>query len=178
MLQNRVRAISGLDGSANGTCLYATIYWLYEDLHGVAPTAKLMSDIAFHCTFNRIFNDMIAVGSRVSRPIFGSLNLVPGSVLVFQKNGQPGHGCIVKSSTAIGGYNQTNWFRTPGITHRYSEHSPNDIVWRGATHPHDVNVNVVVPPFPPNPIWGTLYQVNQAQAKDVLFRNINGMPVA
>ena len=176
MLQSRVRAIPGLDGSHNGTCLYATVYWLYEDLHGVAPTNQTMGDINFHCTFNRIFADLISVGSRVSRPMFGSLTFPPGTVLVFQKNGQPGHGCIVKSTTAIGGYNQTNWFSTIGIKHSYSEHSPNDIVWRGAKNPYDVNVNVVLPPFPPHPNWGALYQIDQNRAKDVLFRHKKSMP--
>jgi hypothetical protein len=35
---------------------------------------------------------------------------------------------------------------------------------------------VVLPPFPANPMWGTLYQVDQARAKDVLFRRISTMP--
>jgi hypothetical protein len=89
-------------------------------LHGVGPSTQVMSDIMIHCTFNRIFTDLIQAGRRVSRPMIGSLNLVPGSVLVFEKNNQPGHGCVVKSNTQIGGYNQTNWFNSAGIRHCYS----------------------------------------------------------
>jgi hypothetical protein len=177
MLQNRVQAIPGLNGTNNGTCFYATVYWLYEDLHGVAPTAQVMQDIQFHCTFHRIFTDLIGAGSKVSRPMMGSLNLTPGTVLVFQKNGQPGHGCIVKSAAAIGGCNQTNWFSTAGSRHTYTQHSPNDISWRGAMHPNDVNVNVVLPPYPADPRWGALYKIDQNRAKDVLSGFTSRMPV-
>jgi hypothetical protein len=174
MLQTRVKAIPGID-HASSTCFYATIYWIYEDLHGVGPSRETMTDILIKCTTNRIFADMIGAGRRVSRPMVGSLNLVPGSVLVFQKNGQPGHGCVVKSATQIGGYNQTNWFSTAGTRHTYSEHHPNDIAWRGPLHPNDVNVNVVLPPYPADPMWGTLYQVDQGKAKDILFRHVSNM---
>jgi hypothetical protein len=150
-------------------------YWIYEDLHGVGPSDAVMTDIAFQCTFNRIFSDMIGAGKRVSRPMVGSLNFTPGTVLIFEKRGQPGHGCIVKSTTQIGGYNQTNWFSTAGDRHAYSEHHPNDIAWRGATHPNDVNVNVVLPPHPATPMWGALYQLDQNKAKDILFRHTSAM---
>jgi hypothetical protein len=176
MLQSRVQAIPGLNGTNEGTCFYATVYWLYEDLHGVAPTKAVMNNIALDCTFNRVFTDLIVAGSKVSRPVFGSLNLAPGTVLVFVKNGQPGHGCIVKGATAVGGYNQTNWFSTAGLRHSYSEHSPDDISWRGAMNPQEVNVNVVLPPYPPDPKWGALYQIDQTRAKDVLFRLTSTMP--
>jgi hypothetical protein len=174
MLQTRVKAIPGI-AHLNATCFYATTYWLYEDLHGVAPTDEVMTDIALQCTFNRIFADMIRAGRRVTRPMVGSLNLVAGSVLVFEKKGQPGHGCVVKSTTQIGGYNQTNWFSSAGNRHAYSEHHPNDIAWRGAMNPNDVNVNVVLPPYPADPMWGALYQLEQSTAKDVLFKHTSAM---
>jgi len=175
MLQNRVKIIPGLDHTPSATCLYATVYWIYEDLHGVSPTAAIMSDILIKCTFNRIFTDMMRAGKKVSRPMAGSLNLAPGTVLIFEKNGGVGHGCVVKSATVIGGYNQTNWFSTPGIAHSYSQHHPNDISWRGALHPTDVNINVVLPPFPPDPKWGKLYQLDQGKARDILFRHESTM---
>jgi hypothetical protein len=174
MLQDRVKVIPGIDHNSS-TCFYTTVYWIYEDLHGVAPNTETMTDIALKCTFTRIFTDMIGAGRKVTRPVMGSLNLTPGSVLVFRKAGQPGHGCIVKSATRIGGYNQTNWFSTAGTRHAYSEHHPNDIAWRGALHPGEVNVNVVLPPFPADPKWGALYQVDQNAAKNILHRHASTM---
>lgn len=172
MLQTRIQAIPGLNGSHQGTCLYAVTYWLYEDLHGIGPSQTTMQDIQIRCSFNRIFTEMIQLGRQVTRPMFGGLKLTPGNVLIFQKNGGVGRACVVKDATHIGGYNQTNWFSTPGITHTYTEHHPNDIAWRGATHPHQVNVNVVLPPFPAQPMWGKLYQIDQSKARDILFRHI------
>ena len=53
-----------------------------------------------------------------------------GHVLIFtDKEFQAQHSCITKTGSVIGGYNQLNWFSTPGIASNYTEHEYEDIQW-------------------------------------------------
>ena len=41
------------------------------------------------------------------------------------------HSCVAVSGADVGGYNQVNWFSSPGAAHGYSEHSAGQFVWSG-----------------------------------------------
>lgn len=143
--------VNGIPGAAGtafnafaATCHFATSYWLYSAEFGSAPT---LLNYQGGVNLTGLVNEMLPHGTKMKRPGHGAAIAVPtGTVLVFSNNGNAGHSCIVRADGLIGGYNQENWFTTPGQNHRYSQHSLGDIEWANASrarrpalnHPYDL----------------------------------------
>ncbi|HJZ91828.1 MAG TPA: hypothetical protein VKE40_13225 [Gemmataceae bacterium] len=140
MLANRVNQIPGaVPPYWNGiptTCHFATLFWLYWDEFNRQPTqavfqGPLLNPVA-------VVQSMLPHGRRLSRPLFGSLTLTPGMVVVFDDGGIPRHSCTARTANTLGGYNQVGWFAGPGVNHGYSAHPTTELRWRGLLQPHDV----------------------------------------
>jgi hypothetical protein len=163
MLANQVGQIPGaVPPFWNGipsTCHFATLWWAFRDEFNKQPvqadfTGPLNNPIA-------IVRSMLPHGKRLSRPLFGSLTLTAGTVVVFVYNGQPAHSCTARTATTLGGYNQVDWFTGAGVNHGYSIHPTTEIRWRGLAHPHDVQGN------PGNP-WCQLFAIPEVAVKAVV----------
>lgn len=108
-------------------CHHATLYWICKAL-GRNPTMDELLDAS-----SIIKNLALKAGAQVNRPsMFSKLTLPPGTVLFF--DGTNTHSCITTSSSDLGGYNQTNWFRTEGKASQYSQHKLSDIRWLDGSH--------------------------------------------
>jgi hypothetical protein len=113
------------------TCLMAVAYWMLLDL-SVKPTQNhFLTRLA---NLNALLRDVALAGTRVVQPSLsdGHAHLPEGAVLVFMTTdlSRPGHACVIKTGLTVGGYNQENWFTTPGANHQYSEHDlATDLMW-------------------------------------------------
>lgn len=125
-----------IPGSISGTwqgiatsCHFATFFWLYWDEFGELPTIDIFFRIG---NPNTVINHMLPFGRILQKPAQGSVPFTSGSVLIFAENGQAGHSCIALDSRTIAGYNQENWFKTPGKNHGFTTHLNSDIEWQGS----------------------------------------------
>ena len=109
------------------TCHTSTLYWIYKDLFGKAPTRDSYEHHMLDTS--GVVTSMIRLGRRISKPMMGSLMLTAGSVIIFANGGAAEHSCIASSATALSGNNQTDWFSTPGRVMDFSTHSVNDLKW-------------------------------------------------
>ena len=109
------------------TCHTSTLYWIYKDLFGKAPTRDSYEHHMLNTT--GIVTALIPLGRRITKPMVGSLTLAAGSVIIFAHGGTAEHSCIATTSTALSGNNQTDWFSTPGVAMGFSTHSVNDLKW-------------------------------------------------
>lgn len=166
---NTVGSIPGAVGKNwNGiatSCHFATCFWLYEDeFSRQLSTAMEYGNSIANPT--NIISSMLQYGRILSRPAFGSLNLIPGSIIVFSRDGVTAdHSCVALSTNTIGGYNQEGWFSVRGfVDHSFSIHNTSEIVWRGAGHPTEVK-------RPLNGLVYKLYTIDEGVAKAVLRQN-------
>jgi len=119
------------------TCLMAVAYWMLQEL-SVKPTQTHFTNKLTN--LNAMLRDIALAGHRVLRPNVAErhAHLPAGAVIVFMLPdlSRPGHGCVIKRGLVVGGYNQTDWFKTGGENHQYSEHDlGTDLVWVGRTWP-------------------------------------------
>lgn len=168
MLENVVADFTGGANTWNGiptSCHVATLYWIYRDEFGQAPTqaqyvARLNNPTA-------IIRNMLPHGQALANA-GAAIAAAAGSVIVFVGGGQPRHSCVKLAGNQIGGYNQLNWFTTPGQDHRYSTHAVANIKWRGGWfHGGQVELNVAGN-------YGTLVAIPQAFAKAILRQTVQG----
>jgi hypothetical protein len=109
-------------------CHMATCYWLYEESHGVAPNLSVYMN-AFSNTTG-LMTKIAAAGNKVSASDVSKLSA--GTVLVFCSiDGTAMHSCVIRTDGKIGGYNQTGWFTSAGVSHGFSIHDIDDIRWSG-----------------------------------------------
>jgi hypothetical protein len=107
-------------------CHFATFFWLYWDEFGALPTVQVFETLGDP---TKVINKMIGHGRQLTKPANGPLLLIPGSVVIFAENGQAEHSTIALDQRTIAGYNQTNWFKTEGYSHKFSTHLTADIMW-------------------------------------------------
>lgn len=112
------------------SCHVATLIWLHEAQFGILPNGP--ADIPKLLDFNAIITRIVAAGTAVTRQYGQVVEFKPGSVVVFHRNRDMGHSCVADSHTVLVGYNQTDWFSSPGVANRFSVHFTSDIKWRGA----------------------------------------------
>jgi len=148
------------------TCLMAVTYWMLLDL-SVKPT---QAHFTLQLTqLNALLRQVALAGTRVVRPSLadGHAHLPAGAVIVFMETNlsQPGHACVIKNGLRVGGYNQLDWFTTPGKNHQYSEHDlDSDLDWVDRKSP--LTIKRVS-----RPVGGTeyyLYATPQDKALNVL----------
>jgi hypothetical protein len=108
-------------------CHFATFFWLYWDEFGELPTVDTIIRVG---GATNVVNSMIPYGRALEKPAQGSVQFVPGSVLIFVENNQAGHSAIALDQRTIAGYNQENWFTTQGKNHNFSTHLNSDITWK------------------------------------------------
>jgi hypothetical protein len=109
-------------------CHNATFYWLYHANYGTPPDIATLTG-RLSPTQVKMAQMVQQYGSRISKPFSGTLSLTPGTIVVFMNAQGAGHSCVMMNANQVYGYNQTNWFSTPGVAHGPSVHSLNDIVW-------------------------------------------------
>jgi hypothetical protein len=170
MLQRQVRQFTNPPSQFwNGiatSCLFAVTYWMLEEL-SVTPTVGMFQRIG---ALNPVFCTIAQAGHRLFAPNVqaGNAHLPAGAVIVFMSlNGASAeHGCVLKQGLTIGGYNQTDWFTTPGQAHQYSEHDlGTDLQWVARDWPlSDRRVQRTAQPWPEK----YLYATPQAVALGVL----------
>lgn len=121
----------GLTKALDIACHTATCYWLYEEAHGTPPGAdEFMGDLL---DLSKLITDIAKLGTRLKKSDIKSIQ--NGTVLIFcDLSGSAKHSCVVRYDGKIGGYNQENWFTTPGSSHAYTHHEVNDIMWKGLTN--------------------------------------------
>jgi hypothetical protein len=129
-----VDVVGPIGGAHHGTwngvatsCHFATVFWAYHAEFGSAPA---LANVAKMGVATGVVRQMIAHGQKKRR---SDPALITGSVYVFVRNGEPEHSCVALSNNQVGGYNQTNWFSSPGVAHGYSTHTVDHFVWTG-TH--------------------------------------------
>ena len=92
----------------------------------------------------------------------GSLQLTPGSILVFVQGDKPGHSCVAIEAQTLCGYNQSTWWSLGGGDHNLSTHTTNLLMWGSKAHQSEVRrtVNAVD--------WYQLYEIPENSAKGVI----------
>ena len=106
------------------TCHGAATYWLYCEAFDCDPTIVFFSsDMFIQCQL--MMGKLAKFGRVLEPPRIGSINLSPGTVLIFvTEHGHAGHTCIVNQNRKIAGYNQTGWFNPDtGLSHQFSIHN-------------------------------------------------------
>lgn len=157
--------IPGAAGNAwNGiatTCHFATTFRLYLAEFGIAPTALQLAAIG---NFTALMTGMIQHGRRLTKPMFANLAATPGSVVIFVQGGNAFHSCIADAANTLGGYNQTNFFTSPGVYHGHSTHSTGHLVWDLRNRNVASNYNVLNNPMN----FGPLVSVPESVARACL----------
>ncbi len=151
MLDQRVFAIGQLQATDNGhtvsipiQCHHAVCYWLYSEANGHAPTGNvfLRGTLSQPTAF---LTGLARMGKPLNKEDLKSGYIDKGHVLIFiDEKFEAKHSCITKTGSVIGGYNQLNWFSTPGIQSNYTEHHYQDIRW---VKPGVVRLNTEKPRF-------------------------------
>ena len=134
-----VQPIVTTAGTFQISCHLATACWLFREINNRDPDMNEWGDIAVNV--NEAMRQIAVQGSRRQPPYRGTLAVSQNSVIVFMRNGQPQHSCVARSTQTMGGYNQTQWFSTPGVDHGYSTHAIGDIRWGRRTQLHKVKGN-------------------------------------
>lgn len=168
MLSTRVGVIPGAIGQTWNmiatTCHFATTFWLFWDEFDRQPQQEDFIKIGDPTLTIR---NALPLGRKLTSPKAGGLVLTPGSVVMFARNGQPLHSCVATGGNSLAGYNQVNWFSSPGVNHGYSVHNTNQIRWRGGLlNGNDVQDNVGQ--------WCQLYVVGEGVAKAVVRQSVQG----
>jgi hypothetical protein len=125
-------AAGGVWNGIPTTCHMATLYWIHRSELRTLATQNDYLNAFLNPT--AVMTGMLAFGRRLSKPMIGNINLTPGSVIIFAKNGQALHSCVARNHNTIAGYNQVNWFTSAGVNHGHSTHSVADIKWTGMTN--------------------------------------------
>jgi hypothetical protein len=170
MLANRVGVIPGAAATTWNdfptTCHFATTFWLFWDEFGVPPT---VNDYRTMGSPTEVVEAMLPRGAKITRPSGGTLELTPGTVLVFiDKDDHPKHSCVALDAKKVGGYNQPNWFASEGVSCGYSTHPTTDLRWRGGSNKPEVQGNS------PNNPWCGLVAVPEGVAKAIVRKAIQG----
>jgi hypothetical protein len=156
----RVEQVAGeLNGAAAGiwngiplSCHVATLIWLHHAQTGALPAGPLA--IPKLINFRTIIQQIVARGRPLQAAWQQVVQVAPGSILVFSDDaGEPGHSCTATTDTILIGYNQTGWFRSPGVAADFSIHFTSDIRWLG-------------PPFPTGRVTGQHDRVYWLTATD------------
>lgn len=137
------------------TCHFATVYYLFCAEFGREPTRDVYLQLG---NPTGVMRQIAAMGRPVRKRKGQPLVFSPGTILIFKDGQEPAHSCAAKQINLLGGYNQPNWFTSPGIPHGYSEHRTDEIRWRDSKlHKDHVRGNVGQ--------WCTLIQVPQLHAQ-------------
>ena len=130
-----IQPIPGTAGrSWNGiatSCHFATLYNIHR-----AEISTLRTQNDFLNAFPNptgLMSGMSTLGRRLTNPIFSNINLSPGSVIIFVKDGRALHSGVARNHNTIAGYNQVNWFTSVGVNHGHSIHDVADLKWIGKT---------------------------------------------
>ncbi len=107
------------------TAHLATACRLYEAEYGEFPTIEKLARL----NLTGLMNGMLAQGERQSKPFCRDLVLLPGSVLLFEFEGEAVHSSVVKRCDVLVGYDQTTVFRSRGVVHGYSAHNTSELLW-------------------------------------------------
>ena len=142
------------------SCHLATLTWLYREVRQRAQKATELGQI----DVNDVIKAIAEGGSLRETPYRGTLAVSRNSVIVFMCDGQPMHSCTAISTTQIGGYNQSDWFRTPGVGHGYSSHNVTDFRWGRGNHANEVMGNAANP-------YCRLYTTIEPVAKRAFIEN-------
>jgi hypothetical protein len=110
-------------------CHQAVLAWIYEALFSRTVTGVEVLTFFLDCP--PIMKAIIAQGMRVFPPATDKIYVTPGSVLVFSRQGNPEHSCIMKENDKIIGYNQMDWFTGPGYQSAISTHDTSELKWQG-----------------------------------------------
>jgi hypothetical protein len=140
------------------SCHFATIYWVFWDEFGRAPT---QNDIVTIGNAQTAVGRMLPHGSRKTNPLQGALTLTAGSILVFVQNNTAEHSCVAITHQTLGGYNQMGWYSAGGGNHTYSTHPTNQLMW--GTLNHRSQVHRVQAPG-----WYDLFEVPEGAAKAIV----------
>jgi len=136
MLDQRVNTIGQLQVTHNGhtvtlkiQCHHAVCYWLYWEANGNPPTGNVFLQGTLSNP-TKFLTGLARMGKPLKKEDLKSTVIDPGHILIFTDNELSAkHSCITKTGSVIGGYNQLNWFSTPGIASDYTEHSYSDVQW-------------------------------------------------
>ncbi len=114
------------------SCHVATLIWLHHASTGNLPAG--FNEIPKIGNANEVLRRIFRRGVRLRVNHRQDVPLVPGSVLVFERNGEPMHSCVAVTNKKIAGYNQTDWFRQQGgrqagIASQFTEHQILDVDW-------------------------------------------------
>ena len=108
------------------TCHFATVYWVFWDEFGRAPT---QDDIVRIGNIQGVVGRMLPHAARKNNPVAGHLTLTTGSVLIFANGNNADHSCTAITPNSVGGYNQMGWFSAGGANHGYSTHPTSQLIW-------------------------------------------------
>ncbi|MDA1074740.1 MAG: hypothetical protein O3A63_08270 [Proteobacteria bacterium] len=110
-------------------CHQAVCYWLYCEAFSNPPTGNVFLSGSFANTPS-FLTGLAKMGKPVKQEDLRGGRVEKGEVLIFTDNQlEAKHSCITKSGSLIGGYNQLNWFSSPGIASDYTEHAFDDVQW-------------------------------------------------
>jgi hypothetical protein len=142
-------------GKWNGiplSCHVASLIWLHHAQTGALPAGPLAIPKLEH--FRAIMLQIAAAGTPL-QALFGQVVEVPvGSIVVFTGDaGNPDHSCTATSGTILIGYNQTEWFSSPGVAADFSVHYTSELQW-------------VRPPVPASRVIGPRNRIYTLTATD------------
>jgi hypothetical protein len=142
------------------TCHFATCFWLFLDEYNREPSFGEAVDKLGDA--QGVVGRMLTHGTRLNKPTRGSLQLTPGSILVFVDNNKPGHSCVATEAQTLCGYNQSTWWSIGGGDHNLSTHTTNHLMWGLKEHVNEVHrtVNAIT--------WYKLYEIPESSAKGVI----------
>ena len=138
------------------TCHFATMFWLFQTEYGRDPT---LNEIIGFGAVQAAVGRMVPFGVRKTCPTYGPLTLTMGSILVFNTPTSPGHSCVAIGAQVVGGYNQTGWWKLPGVKDGYSSHQTTQLRWGNGADKNRVESGAK---------WYELYEVREASARQVL----------
>ena len=136
MLYERVGAIEPLQVTDRGVtvslaiqCHHAVCYWLYWEANNHPPTGNVFLQGTYQNP-TAFLTGLARMGKPLNKEDVKSGRIDKGHVLIFTDSEFGArHSCITKSGAKIGGYNQLDWYSTPGIASNYTEHEYEDIQW-------------------------------------------------
>jgi len=125
-----VSTVSGISAQLDIACHQAACYWLFHELHGDPPEGWAWVDGNLSDSTG-LMTKLARYGRSVSQSDIAGL--ANGTVLVLTDlTNIAKHTCVLDNLGQIAGYNQTDWFTSPGVRHGFSTHNKTHIKWRSA----------------------------------------------
>ncbi|MFK0380206.1 hypothetical protein [Pandoraea sp. NPDC090278] len=142
-------------------CHFGTCYWLFLAEFGRAPTLSEYAE--FLGNPQLLIQRLLPFGQRLTRKAIQS-GLVPGTIVVFVKDGAPDHSCVATNPWTLSGYNQGYIFPS-GQFLQFTNNHISELRWHSGLFGKDhdqvqCNISVVE--------WADVVAIGESVAKAVV----------